>query len=377
MGAKRVHLVSRLGPAGRQLDSDTLFPGMALFKRPKIFERIAEAGKKTWDVLNMDVKDVYVLSKEAVAEKIEAGLEASRKGFMGQIQRIAGRWRKVEPEFYDELLEALILGDIGVNTSTAIIEELKTVCREKRISESSEALTELKALILRRVAHEFDYDGLLESAPKPWVLLLTGVNGSGKTTTAGKLAARYKELGKSVLLVAADTFRAAAIEQLEVWSERAGVDFMKQQQGSDAAAVVYDGLDRAVARGHDLVIVDTAGRLQAKSHLMEELRKVRRIVEKKVPADQITSLLVVDATTGQNGLSQARIFNEVVDLDGIVLTKLDGTAKGGIIVAIQDELKLPVVEVGVGEKISDLVPFDPEAYVEGLFEGIGAEEVEV
>lgn len=360
---------------------------MALFQKPRFLEaieesaqkakdRLAEAGKKTWDVLNMDVKDVYVISKDAVAAKIEAGLEASRRGFMGQIQRLGLKWGQVEEGFYDELLEALILGDLGVPVSTALVEDLKDVCRDKKIHDIAPALQELKELIRGRVAHDFDYDGLLETAPRPWVVMLTGVNGSGKTTTAGKLAARYKSLGKSVLLVAADTFRAAAIEQLEVWAERANVDFMKQQQGSDAAAVVYDGLERAIAREVDVVIVDTAGRLQAKQHLMEELRKVRRIAEKKVPADQITSLLVVDATTGQNGLSQARIFNEVVDLDGIVLTKLDGTAKGGIVIAIQAELGLPVVEVGVGEKIGDLVPFDPEAYVEGLFEGINAEAVE-
>ncbi|MCG3151449.1 MAG: Signal recognition particle receptor FtsY [bacterium] len=361
---------------------------MVLFKKPKFLEafeesaqkakdRLAEAGKKTWDVLNMDVKDVYTVSKEAVATRIEAGLEASRKGFMGQIQRLGLRWGRVEEGFYDELLEALILGDIGVPTSTALVDDLRAICTAKKIHDIEPALSELKELIRVRVAHDFDYDGLLDDAPRPWVVMLTGVNGSGKTTTAGKLAARYKALGKSVLLVAADTFRAAAIEQLEVWAGRADVEFMKQQQGSDAAAVVYDGLERAVARQFDVVIVDTAGRLQAKQHLMEELRKVRRIAEKKVPAEQITSLLVVDATTGQNGLSQARIFNEVVDLDGIVLTKLDGTAKGGIVVAIQAELGLPVVEVGVGERIDDLVPFDPEAYVEGLFEGINAEAVEV
>lgn len=359
---------------------------MVLFKKPKMFERLeasaqaakerlAEAGRKTWDVLNMDVKDVYAISKDAVAERIEAGLEASRKGFMGQIQRLGLRWKRTEPGFYDELLEALILGDLGVPTASALVDDLKARCRERGITESGPALETLKALIYERVAHEFDYDGLLDTAPHPWVILLTGVNGSGKTTTAGKLAARYRALGKSVLLVAADTFRAAAIEQLEVWASRAQVDFMKQQQGSDAAAVVFDGLDRAIARGTEVVIVDTAGRLQAKAHLMEELRKVRRIVEKKVPAEQVTSLLVVDATTGQNGLSQAREFHAIVDLDGIVLTKLDGTAKGGIVVAIQAELGLPVVEVGVGERLGDLVPFDPAAYVEGLFEGIGAEEV--
>lgn len=309
---------------------------MAFFKKPKIFEKIKKSLAKTRDNLVDQVKNLATIHKQ------------------------------VDDAFFDELMDILILSDMGPETSQRLIDQLKRSVKRDRIKESEQVINLLKAGIKDMVRSDFDYTAEI-SNKRPYVILLTGVNGSGKTTTAGKLAHRYKEAGYRVMMIAADTFRAAAIEQLEVWSQRAGVDIVKQREGADPSAVIFDGLERAIAREYDVVIADTAGRLQNKAHLMKELEKIKRTTLKKVDEDQVLSLLVIDATTGQNAVMQAEIFNQAVKLDGLVLAKLDGTAKGGIVVTIKDRLGLPILEAGVGEKIDDLIPFDPDAYVEGLF----------
>ncbi|MFH1515551.1 MAG: signal recognition particle-docking protein FtsY [bacterium] len=309
---------------------------MAFFKKPKIFDQIKNSLKKT------------------------------RENLVDQVKELTTFHKKIDDVFFDELLEILILGDMGTETSGRLIEQLKRTVKRDRIREPQEVVGLLKAGIKDILKSDFEYSGEIP-AKRPYVIMLTGVNGSGKTTSAGKLAKRYNDAGLKVMMIAADTFRAAAIEQLQVWAERAGVDIVKQKEGSDPSAVIFDGLQRAVARNYDLVIADTAGRLQNKAHLMKELEKIKRTALKKVDEDQILSLLVLDATTGQNAVSQATIFNEAVKLDGIILAKLDGTAKGGIVVTIKDMLGLSVFEAGVGEKIEDMIPFDTDAYVDGLF----------
>jgi fused signal recognition particle receptor len=314
---------------------------MLFFKKPKIFEKIKQSLTKTRDTLVEQVKDLAIFHK------------------------------KIDEAFYNELMDILILGDMGPETSGYLIDQLKRKVRQERLSDPKEVVDLLKAVIRDVIRTDVNYTGDIPEK-RPYMILLTGVNGSGKTTTAGKLANRYREAGYKVLMIAADTFRAAAIEQLEIWAQRAGVEIIKQQEGSDPSAVIFDGLERAIARQYDVIIADTAGRLQNKAHLMKELEKIKKTALKKLSEDQIISLLVLDATTGQNAVSQATIFNEAVKLDGIVLTKLDGTSKGGIVVTIKERLGLPVLEAGVGEKIEDLIPFDPDAYVDGLFGEKGA-----
>jgi fused signal recognition particle receptor len=305
--------------------------------------------------------------KPAIFEKIRNSLQKTRENLIDQVRDLASFHKKIDESFFSELLDILILSDMGVATSEKLIGELRHTVRRDRINDSSEIIGLLKAGIKDILRTDFQYSAEIPKK-RPYVIMLTGVNGSGKTTTAGKLARRYKDAGYKVLMIAADTFRAAAIEQLEIWANRAGVEIVKQKEGSDPSAVIYDGLQRAIAKQFDVVIADTAGRLQNKAHLMKELEKIRRTALKQIDEDQLLSLLVLDATTGQNAVSQANIFNEAVKLDGIVLAKLDGTSKGGIVVSIKDQLGLPVLEAGVGEKIDDLIPFDPEAYVNGLFD---------
>ncbi len=295
----------------------------------------------------------------APAHTLDEGLERTRGGFMTQLRGYLGG---DEGPRWDEVEETLIAGDVGAALAIDLVER----ARKRRDPDGAEAAirAELAALLVRR---DLDWSPRPAAGGGPAVILVVGVNGTGKTTTIGKLAARYREEGHSIILAAADTFRAAAIDQLRIWADRAEVPVVAHAPGADPGAVVYDALDAAVARGADLVIADTAGRLHTKSNLMDELTKVRRIIDKRLPGAEPETLFVLDATTGQNGLAQAKAFHDAVGLTGIVLTKLDSTAKGGIVFAIEDGLKVPVRFVGVGEGVNDLLVFDPDAFVAALF----------
>ena len=292
---------------------------------------------------------------------LDAGLERTRGGFMSRLRGLLGTPDVGGPS-WDDVEETLIAGDVGAALAIELVERARS--RRDPNGAESAIRAELAALLVRR-----DINWIPQSATggAPAVVLVVGVNGTGKTTTIGKLAARYVADGRSVILAAADTFRAAAIDQLRIWAERAHVPVVAHAPGADPGAVVYDALDAAVARGAALVIADTAGRLHTRSNLMDELAKIRRIVDKRLPGATPEILFVLDATTGQNGLAQARAFHEAVGLTGIVLTKLDSTAKGGIVFAIEEALGVPVRFVGVGESVNDLIPFDPEAFVAALF----------
>ncbi len=313
-------------------------------------------------------------------QKLAGGLKRTREKVAERIQTIAAAKRGIDQDFYDDILEVLIETDMGMDVSEDIIKQLRREIGARGAQDTSEACDLLVELIGRSLtgdARTLSEDDL-ESGEitKPAVILLTGVNGSGKTTVCGKLSRRYHLSGKKVLIIAADTFRAAAIDQLKVWGERAEVDFQGAQEGRDPSSVVYDGLARAKAEGHDIVIVDTAGRLQNKVNLMNELGKIRRTVDKHVEENAVQSLLVIDATTGQNAITQAEVFGEVAKLDGIILTKLDGTARGGIVLAIKQRMNLPVLEVGVGEGIDDLVPFDAATYARSLLGDLADDEID-
>jgi fused signal recognition particle receptor len=300
-----------------------------------------------------------VIEDETPGE-IEAGLERSRGGFMSRLRGLL-RGGPAEAD-WNSVEEMLIAGDIGGTLAMQVVER----ARAHKDAPSAEAAVraELAALL---IPSNPDWRPERGSEGQPAVVLMVGVNGTGKTTTIGKLAHRYRAEGSSVLLAAADTFRAAAIDQLRIWADRSGSQFVAHAPGADPAAVVFDSLDAAVARGIDIVIADTAGRLHTKSNLMDELAKMRRVIDRRLPGSRPEVLFVLDATTGQNGLAQAKVFHETVGLTGIVLTKLDSTAKGGIVFAIEDALRVPVRFVGVGEKLGDLVPFDPETFVGALF----------
>lgn len=298
-------------------------------------------------------------------DKIKQGLARTKKNMSIQMNNMFSSFTGENEEFYEELEEALILADAGVDTSVEAVESLRKLVKERGLrggeevrSAFSEVLTEV-----------FDGKELgLTLNTKPSVILMVGVNGVGKTTTIGKLAAKMTAEGKRVMLVAGDTFRAAAAEQLTIWSDRAKADIVRHEEGSDPASVVFDGIAAAKARGSDVIIIDTAGRLHNKTNLMNELNKITRIISRELPDADRETLLVLDATTGQNGLIQAKQFKETADITGIVLTKLDGTAKGGIVFAIANELHLPVKYVGVGESVDDLMPFEPSAFVEALLQ---------
>ncbi|WEG11611.1 signal recognition particle-docking protein FtsY [Pullulanibacillus sp. KACC 23026] len=302
------------------------------------------------------------------SEKFKEGLSKTRGTFASKMNQLLSRYRKVDEDFFEELEDALISADVGVNTVLDLVEKLKDEARLRNIKETSELReTIVEVLSDMLEADEDENPGINLNPNGMTVILVVGVNGVGKTTTIGKLAHRFKQEGKSVMLAAGDTFRAGAIEQLEVWGERSGVDVIKQQEGSDPAAVVYDAVQSAKSRGVDILICDTAGRLQNKVNLMKELEKVKRVITREIPEAPHEVLLVLDATTGQNAMNQAKTFSQSTDVTGIVLTKLDGTAKGGIVLAIRHELDLPVKFVGLGEKIGDLQPFDADAFVYGLF----------
>lgn len=296
--------------------------------------------------------------------KLKEGLAKTRKGITERIDQVLVSFGKVDEEMFEELEEVLVTADLGVDTAIRIIDDTRSKVKERKITdplEIKELIKESLVGILGEETQELDIE------PSPAVIMVIGVNGVGKTTSIGKIAYTLKKQGKKVMLAAADTFRAAAIDQLEVWANRVGVELIRQQEGSDPAAVVYDAIQAAKARKADVLICDTAGRLHTKKNLMEELRKVSRIIDREMPDAKRENLLVLDATTGQNAVSQARTFSEVTDISGIVLTKLDGTAKGGIIIAIKADLGLPVKLIGVGEQIDDLQPFNAKDFVEALF----------
>ena len=296
-------------------------------------------------------------------EKIAEGIRKTRDSMMGKVNSLLNSFTKIDEDFFEELEETLIMCDIGVQTSVDICSELRKKVKEKGITDPALIKGELKDIIAAMLGE----DKKLDTSTSPSVVLVIGVNGAGKTTTIGKLAAKYTNEGKKVIVAAADTFRAAAIDQLQVWVDRAGAQIVKHAEGSDPAAVVFDAITAAKARGTDIVICDTAGRLHNKKNLMDELKKITRICSQQAEGCALETLLVLDATTGQNAVNQAKLFSEAADITGIVLTKLDGTAKGGIIITIHRELGIPVKLVGVGEKIDDLMDFSAKDYAEALF----------
>ena len=296
-------------------------------------------------------------------DKLFSGLSKTRVN-MEDLEEIFRNYKPDDDEFFDELEELLIMADMGADTVDRVVTSMHYLCFDKNVKRGDKA----RELLIGELEKELDAgDNALKLSTKPSVILMVGVNGVGKTTTIGKLAAMLKAQGKKVLLVAGDTFRAAAAEQLGIWAERAGVDFVRHEEGSDPAAVVFDGISAGKARDMDVIIIDTAGRLHNKTNLMNELSKMRRIIDRELPGADVETLMVLDATTGQNGLIQAEQFLESAGITGIVLTKLDGTAKGGVVFAIANRLKLPVKFVGVGEGMDDLIPFNPQEYIEALF----------
>ncbi len=294
-------------------------------------------------------------------DKIKNGLKKTRDLFTGRMDELVENYKELDDDFYEDLTDILIMADVGVKTTEMAVNRLREKCKAEKIGDPAKAREALKDILVDILSAE---PMKLES---PMVLLIIGVNGVGKTTSIGKLASRMKTMGRRVIICAADTFRAAAAEQLTVWAQRADVPIVKQKEGADPAAVVYDGIQAAKGRHADILLVDTAGRLHNKAHLMEELKKISRVVERDFPEAVVKALLVIDATTGQNGLAQAKTFGEVANLDGIVLTKLDGTAKGGIAVAIRSEMGLPVRYIGLGEQLDDMQPFDARQFVEAIF----------
>lgn len=294
---------------------------------------------------------------------LKKGLEKTRKTFTERVNEVFSLTVTIDDDMYDELEEVLISSDIGMETSSEIIEKLKDKILKERINDPSKIKDALGEVIAEHLTH---YDE--EPARFPVIFLIIGVNGVGKTTSVGKLAYRFKEDGKKVIIAAADTFRAAAIDQVALWGEKAGVDVIKHQEGSDPAAVVFDALTAAKARGADVLLIDTAGRLHNKKNLMAELEKINRIIDREYPEASKLSLLVLDATTGQNAITQAKEFKSVAEINGIILTKLDGTAKGGVVLSIKKLLDVPVKYIGLGEGIDDLYPFDPDDFAELLLD---------
>lgn len=305
-------------------------------------------------------------------ETLDQGLEKTKEGFLGKIARAVAGKSTVDEEVLDNLEEALVSADVGIETTVALIERIQDrVARDKYINTSelnSILQSELENMLVDAPA-DTSYSGFdLPQGKKPFVIMVVGVNGVGKTTTIGKLAHHFKGAGKSVMLGAADTFRAAAVDQLTIWSERTGVPIVKKEMGSDPASVAFDAVNSAVAKGVDVLILDTAGRLHTKTHLMEELSKIKRVVQKVIPEAPHDVLLVLDGSTGQNALEQARHFTAATDVSGLVITKLDGTAKGGVVLAIAHQFRIPVKFIGVGEKVEDLLVFDKHEFVDSLFQ---------
>ena len=298
-------------------------------------------------------------------DKLKNGLKKTRESIAKQVNNVFSVFVKVDDELFENLEEALIMADIGVETSTYIIEKLRDNVKHKHITDGNLVKEELKSIISEILSA---LDTTVNTSTTPSVILVIGVNGVGKTTSIGKIASHYKSMGKKVLLAAADTFRAAAIDQLDIWAQRSGCDIIKHQENSDPAAVVFDACTAAKARGADILICDTAGRLHNKKNLMAELAKINRVIERELPDSARETLLVLDATTGQNAVSQAKLFSEAADITGIILTKLDGTAKGGIVISIAKEQNVPVKFVGVGEGIDDLQEFNSDDFAKAIFE---------
>ena len=294
-------------------------------------------------------------------DKIKNGLKKTRDVFTGRMDELVENYKELDDDFYEDLTDILIMADVGVPTSELAVNRLREKCKAEKIGNPEKAREALKGILV----------DILWAEPmkltSPMVLLIIGVNGVGKTTSIGKLASRLKAMGRRVIICAGDTFRAAAADQLTVWAERADVPIIKHREGADPAAVVFDGIQAARGRHADVLLVDTAGRLHNKAHLMDELKKINRVCEREFPEASLGALLVIDATTGQNGMAQAKVFSEVSNLEGIILTKLDGTAKGGIAIAIRNELGLPVRYIGVGEQLDDMQPFDAKEFVSALF----------
>ena len=296
-------------------------------------------------------------------DKIKAGLSKTRDALSNTIGNVFSGFSEIDDDFYDELEESLILADLGVDTTVKAIDCLRKAVREQKLKSTEEARIALKNILAEMLQVG---DTALKLDTNPSVILVIGVNGVGKTTTIGKIAAQLTKQGKQVLLVAGDTFRAAAADQLEIWAGRSGAAIVRQNEGADPASVVFDGIRSAKAKGSDVIIIDTAGRLHNKTNLMNELGKISRIVERELPEASREVLLVLDGTTGQNGLIQAKEFKNIAGVTAVALTKLDGTAKGGIVIAVADTLQIPVKFIGVGEQVDDLVPFDAQAFVEAL-----------
>lgn len=305
------------------------------------------------------------MAGESFFQRLKQGLSKSRESLLQNIGSIFQNRRWGE-DALDAMEESLIAADVGVRATAKIMEALRRQSPDGSGGLADEMSTRLQNIMIEMFRGSAPPPVGASRSAQPWVIIFLGVNGVGKTTTIGKLAAQYRSAGKKVLLVAADTFRAAAIEQLDIWGQRVGVDVVKHRPGADPSAVVFDGMQAAKSRGTDVLLIDTAGRLHTKVHLIEELKKIRRVISREIPGAPHETLLVLDATTGQNGLQQARVFKEATEISGIVLTKLDGTAKGGVIIGIQEELGVPVQYIGVGEDVEDLQPFEPADFVRAL-----------
>lgn len=325
---------------------------------------LAEEAETSGEIPSEEETGEEAPKKVGFFEKLKNGLKKTKDGFISKLELLMNSFTKIDEDFFDGLEETLILSDIGAETSMEICDQLRAAVKRTGATDPAD----VKQLLRDIISEMLTGGNELRLDTKPSVIMVIGVNGAGKTTTIGKLAANLKAQGKKVIVAAADTFRAAAIDQLNVWTDRAGVEIVKHSEGSDPAAVIFDALTAAKARGADVVLCDTAGRLHNKKNLMEELKKIARVISREVPDACVETLLVLDATTGQNAVNQAKLFSESAEITGIVLTKLDGTAKGGIIIPIKNELGIPVKLVGVGEKIDDLQPFVPEDYVQALFE---------
>ena len=343
---------------------------MGLFNKIKnIFTKDEQESVLDKDLeVKQDLSESSTVKEKSNVKIYEKGLSKSRNGFVSNLISLTSRYQKISDAYFDELEEILIMADIGINTVMKFMDRLRERVRHEKIEDPNL----LKEIIVDELFIIYVDDNIIESKihyseEGPTILLFVGVNGVGKTTTIGKLASKVKAEGKKVLLVAGDTFRAGACKQLEEWSNKVGVGFIGKEEGADPASVVFDGLEKAKQEKYDVVLIDTAGRLQNKVNLMKELEKINRVIGAQIPTAPHETLLIIDATTGQNGISQAKSFQEITNVTGIVLTKLDGTAKGGIVLAIKEEVNIPVKYIGLGETKDDLQPFDIETYIYGLF----------